>query len=408
MSSLLSSLGPPASSYWVGQDLAWDAPWVDITLRVELPFWLMVDNTTISVSVGGHAFPVEVHGETFELQIGQISDAKATAAYHGPFKRTEHLSELLQKVLRKRPKPMAQWRKCKTVLKIASRCNEDVWNKRAGEGGGRPPSVGFYLVELCRAHIPVVNALIGGYRLATYDRFAFEVAPWDVPFWYIERARQSTLTGLVPYREWDHVPLVFPLKEKGPKLYRLIDPVDLQKSIDSAPTPGEFELLDAINFMERGNYTDAVRRITTAIEAVVEARCFQVTETAQGTPAAEKFLKRTRTNFVERLAKYEELSERTLSKWLRDQLEVTRQLRHRIVHRGHRILPAERDQIQKCIDMGRWTFNWLENDPERSKIREKRIAFRSFGREMPYGLFRAKIVAEGVIVESGLNRSAAS
>jgi hypothetical protein len=388
--------------------LAWNAPYVDVTLRVELPFWLMVDNSTISVEVGGHAFSVDVYGETFELQVGSISDAKQTSVYQGPFRRNEDLGELLQKLLRKRPKPMAQWRKCKTVLEIASRCNEDVWEKRAGEGGRRPPSVGFYLVELCRAHIPVVNALIRGYRLGTYDRFAFEVAPWDVPFWYVSREGQSILTSLVSYREWDRVPLVFPLTEERPRLYRLIDPVSFQKSIDTAPTPGEFELLDAINFMERGNYSDAVRRIATAIEAIVEARCSEVIERAQGTTAAATFLKKTRTNFPARLRKYEELSNRTLSNSLRGQLEVTRQLRHRIVHRGHRILPSERDQIQKCIDMGRWTFNWLENDPERQKVREGRIAFRSLGREMPYGMFRAKIVADGVVVESGLNPNVAS
>jgi hypothetical protein len=174
--SLPRSLGPPPSSYAVGKELAWDAPWAEVTLRVELPFWLMLDNTTISVSVGGHAFPVEVHGETFELQIGGISDGKASSVYHGPLKRVEDLSETLQRVLRKRPKPMNQWRKCKTVLKIASRCNEDAWRKYMNGRRARTPSVNFYLVELCRGHIPVVNGLIRGYRLATYDRFAFEVA----------------------------------------------------------------------------------------------------------------------------------------------------------------------------------------------------------------------------------------
>jgi hypothetical protein len=368
----------------------------------------MVNNTTVSVSVGGHVFPVEVHGETFELQIGQVSDGKASAVYHGPIKKVEDLSEALQRLLRKRPKPMAQWRKCKTVLKIASRCNEDVWKKCTSGGGARIPAVNFYLVELCRAHIPILNGLIQAYRLATYDRFAFEVASWDVSFWYVERDGHSALTCLVPYRQWDHVPIVFPMNGKEPKPYRLIEPDRLRESTGISPTAGESELLDAINFMERGNYTDAVRRITTAIEVIVEATVTQLIEKAEGKHAAEKYLKNTRMNFGARLTKYEEISGRALPKSLKEQVEKTRQLRHRIVHGGHRILPSERDHIQKCVDMGRWMFNWLENDPERSKTREKRIAYRSLGREMPYGMFRAKIVPEGVVVEDGLSTGTSS
>jgi hypothetical protein len=72
------------------------------------------------------------------------------------------------------------WRKCKTILKIPTRCDEDLWNK-AQLTHVRPPinrAVNLYLQELCRAHLQVVNRLVQAYRLATYDYFAFEgVAP---------------------------------------------------------------------------------------------------------------------------------------------------------------------------------------------------------------------------------------
>lgn len=401
--SLLRSRGPPPSSYWVGQELAWDAPWIQVALRVELPFWLMVDNTTVSVEVGGHTFPVKVLGETFELQVGMVSDAKATSIYQGPIKRVEDLSKELQRLLLEQPKPMAQWRKCKTVLEIGSRCNEDVWKKRSIGGSDQPASARLYLVELCRAHIPVVNALIRAYRLATYDRFTFEVAPWDVPFWYVDREGQSALASLVPYREWDHVPLVFPLNETRPRSYRLTDSAHLTEMIIATPTPGEFELLDAINFMERGNYSDAVRRITTAIESIVEAKLAELMEKAEGSTATEKFIKKTRTNFPMRLSKYEAVTRRTMPKFLKEQLENTRKFRHQIVHGGYRVPPSDRDNVQKCIDMGRWTFNWFENDNERRQVRERRVAYRSLGREMPYGIFRSTIGPDGVVVESGLS-----
>ncbi len=35
------------SSYFVGQEINWDAPWIEVYLWVELPFWLMTGNTYI-------------------------------------------------------------------------------------------------------------------------------------------------------------------------------------------------------------------------------------------------------------------------------------------------------------------------------------------------------------------------
>src|ERR1700743_1306332 len=53
----LASLPPPPKSYAVGQDLNWDAPWAQVVLRVELPFWLLLDNVDLTVNVEGHDFP---------------------------------------------------------------------------------------------------------------------------------------------------------------------------------------------------------------------------------------------------------------------------------------------------------------------------------------------------------------
>jgi hypothetical protein len=71
-----SVLPKPPDSYSIYQEINWDAPWVDVCLRVELPFWLMVDNITMPIEVGGHTFPVAIHGETFELHGQWVSDSK--------------------------------------------------------------------------------------------------------------------------------------------------------------------------------------------------------------------------------------------------------------------------------------------------------------------------------------------
>src|ERR1019366_10217739 len=65
---------------------------------------------------------------------------------------------------------------------------------------------------------------------------------------------------------------------------------------------------------------------------------------------------------------------------------------------GYRIGPGERGKAQKAVDTGRWLFNWFENDDARRNIREKRIAFRSLGRDLTAGIFSPKITPDGVLL----------
>jgi hypothetical protein len=147
--------------------------------------------------------------------------------------------------------------------------------------------------------------------------------------------------------------------------------------------------------MERGDYSGAVRRITTAIEVVVEAMVGQKIETSQGKQSAEMFLNATKRKFDRRVSRYEALGGRTMPQGLRKDLNETRKLRHRIVHEGYRISSGERGQAQRSIDTGRWIFNWFEDDEQRQKVREERIAFRSLGRDLMSGVFPSRITPEG-------------
>lgn len=393
-------------SYSIDQEIDWGAQWVEVALRVELPFWLMTDNVVVSVEEGGHSFPVSINGETFELQAGEISDAKFNSIYVGP---KEQLSEETKKLLDERPEISLLWRKCKTNLRITSRCNEHVIDRELARYGPndrdqRPAEHSdrnIYLQELCRLHIPVINKLIQTYRLATYDYFAFEVAPWDVPVWRVERDGRSVQCLLVPYRGWDYRPMVAQGDSAEPPMfYKLIGGEQLQHEIKTVGTSGESEVLDALNLMERGDYSGAVRRITTAIEVAVEAVVQREIERAAGKAAAAKFLRSTRANFAGRIHKYEALSGRSLADGVRKNLEATRQLRHRIVHRGYRIPAPDRGRAQMAVDTGRWIFNWFENDEGRCRVREQRIAFRSIGRDLSYGIFSGKITPDGVSLSS--------
>jgi hypothetical protein len=109
-----------------------------------------------------------------------------------------------------------------------------------------------------------------------------------------------------------------------PEFYQLVEGAQLRDHFTTEATPGELELLDALNFIERGDYSGAVRRVTTAIEVVVEAVLEQALVAAEGKDAAAKFIKDTRTNFPKRVAKYESLSGRTLPNGHRTALEQTR------------------------------------------------------------------------------------
>lgn len=382
--------------FLIGDDLNWDAPWTDVQLWVELPFWLMVDNATITAELEGHEFQVAVHDNYFELYGEIVTDSRMSVGHIGPRIELDDLHPGVQQFRRAHPQVPLIWRKCKTVLRIASRCNEDVWAAGLGKKKLRPATVELYLEELCKAHIPVVNRLLQGYRQATYDYFAFEVAPWDVPVWRVAQGGKSLRTLLVPYRGWDSKPRIGPTSP--PKKYQLISADDLQKHIPALATPGEFELLDALNLMERGDYSGAVRRITTAIEVIVETVVGKEIEAVDGKAEAEKFLNKTRFNFDRRVSKYEALTNRVLPDGLRKQLRDTRDLRHRIVHAGYRIGSAERGLTQMAIDKGRWTFSWFENDNARRLSRESSIGLRSLGRDLTYGIFPSKITPEGVIV----------
>jgi hypothetical protein len=386
--------------YTVGDSLKWDAPWIDVQLWVELPFWLMTSNATVTVNFDGHQFPVAIHDNYFELFFGEATDSRSSVGYRGPFKKWEDLSANVKEAMKAHPNSPYMWRKCKTYLKVGTRCNNDVWTAVHNRELPRSNEARLYLSELCRAHIPVVNRLIEAYRLATYDYFAFEVSSWDVPTWSVERGGDAASVTLLGYRAWDSKPLIGKLKDPSekPKVYQLIEPNDFQQSLALCPSPGEPELLDALNLMETGDYSGAVRRITTAIEVIVEAVTAKAVEGTQGKQAAEKFLRDTRMHFIKRLKTYQELTGRTMTQATLRTLNETRELRHSIVHGGRRIGPGDRGAAQKAVDIGRWTFNWLEDDRSRRDVRERRIAFRSLGRELYAGVFPSRITPDGVIV----------
>lgn len=81
-----------------------------------------------------------------------------------------------------------------------------------------------------------------------------------------------------------------------------------------------------------------------------------------------------------------------------DELEVTRSLRHDIVHRARRISAAERGVAQRCVDTGRWLFNFIEQKPARRDLREKGGVLRSVGRSALAPRFMVELTSDGARV----------
>jgi hypothetical protein len=373
--------------YWVGQDLHWRAEWAVVDLLVELPFWLMVPTVDLPVEVAGHSFPIGLRDDFIEVQAGEFLDSARNRLYLGPQSGVGPIAQfLLERGLASLTRP------CKTVVVIRTRCNSDVLSKA---GADQPSSVTSYLQALCAAHLPVVNTVIRAYRLATYDLFPLEVNPWDVPIWAIKFGGQHLRVSLLEYASWDVKPMVFSTPEQGTP-FELIDGFDLAAAMNRQFTPGEGELLDGLALMERGDYSGAVRRVVTSIEVVLEAALRGELLKVSSEPEVDRLLKASRYRFPSRLRQYLTLAKRTMPTGFDQELERSRDLRHKIVHRGLQVTYHERGMAQRCVDTGRWIFNWLENQPERTKARESRLGLRSLGRHLV--LFDAAIESDGVVV----------
>jgi len=378
-------------SYWIGEELDWQASTAPVELYVELPYWLMVPDCVQDVEVNGHEFLVDI-GENFvELYAHVVLDSRSTCLYIGP---PQGLRPDLLKAI-KRSKATVMSRKCKTVLRIHSDCNKDAL-AASRETGRRRRAAYAYLTSFCEAHFDVVNRLIQQYRLATYDYFAYELSPWDIPMWFVKMGLGFDTVKIIlqDYLTWDRKPMI--VSGKTRERYKLIDPSKLQTALTLQPSAGEFDLMDALNLMERGNYSDAVRRITTAIETQTEFALRQELLKKHSLPDVEKRLKASENDFPGRLRQYQKLSDRKLSDALAKELDITRALRHSIVHDGKRIPFNERGRAQKAVDTGRWIFDWLENQPARFDVREKKIGKRSLGRH--FSLYHSEITPAGVVV----------
>jgi len=405
-----SASEPPAvdeipQSVIFGDQLDWSSPVVDVALLVELPFWLMMDSDEVHLPYQGAVIRIRLRDDYSQLFAGQVRDSGRTIVYQGP---EAELQRLPADVVEYIEQEGALDRPCRSMLRFASRAHSDVFDALVHESDENAPQrraneARTYLASLCDAHIPVINELVQRYRLATYDHFAYEVTPWDVPLWMVKSGPAGSMVRLMDYAGWDRRPVTDDQDTTGdPKAgatpFRFTDLNTLLEVSLHDATPGEFDLLDARSFMERGDYTGAVRRSVTAIEAVVEAALRE--ELLKRYPPAEVDgkLEASEKDYPGRYRQWKKLSGVIVGQEVEDAFEDTRKTRHNIVHRAHRLTHTDRGAGQKSVDTARWLFNRIEGKPQRELLREHGTVLRSLGRTALAPRFAVASDASGIRV----------
>jgi hypothetical protein len=384
-----------------GDQLDWGSPPVDVVLMVELPFWLMLDDHNLDVPVGGAVFRVSLRDSYAELYAGEVRGSLASLVWRGPAEERPVLSESAAAAVEEAG---PAWRLSRTVVKIAGRAHRDVFAALGAEEGALPRrgvEAEAYLASLCEAHVPVLNAVVQRYRLATYDYVPYEVAPWDVPVWTVTGPSGFATVPLLPYVQWDRRPVIGDQDRTGDPAvtaFRFTDPAGLASADPAKASPGEFDLLDARSLMERGDYTGAVRRSVTAIEAAVEAALRA--ELGKLHPAAEveRRLAASQNDFPGRFRQWKKLSRVAVPTALEGTFERTRTIRHEIVHRARRLGHDERGLAQMSVDTARWLFNLVEARPDRAALREKPFVLRNAGRVALAARFPTAMGSAGIEV----------
>jgi hypothetical protein len=397
----LGSSKPVLESFAFGDTIDWSSPLAETLLYVELPFWLMTSPGRVEVEWSGTTFGVDVCSQWMEVFAGLVRDSRASVIHQGPWRPNgwepseDNAAEL------ERLDVMWLQRPCKTVLRLATRAHESALRELGDNDNPRARSEqNAYLASLCEAHVPVVNELIQRYRLVTYDYFTYEVSAWDVPVWYVKHNETHRMAVLLPYKEWDLKPVTIEEADTPggrPKIqtfeFATLDAVTAMASTEASP--GEFDLLDARSLMERGDYTGAVRRTVTAIEAVL--RWALVNELSKNYSAAEAETRAAHSDndFPGRLRQWRKLARPQITQQEFDEFEATRAIRHEIVHRGRRLTHEERGRAQRAVDTGRWLYNKIEGRPDRARLRDYGT-LRSVGRVALAPRFPSRIDAQGI------------
>jgi hypothetical protein len=390
-------------------DIDWNGPKCPIILAVELPFWLMVPESSISLTIEETTIVATIHNHYAEAQHGpEFMPSHANTVYIGP----EQL--LHQKPLPKQFEGVSApvFRHMKTVVVFQAEVLADAIAAAGHTHSYRLNRAARYFRTLAITHIPFLNKLITSYRSASRDPFAHEVSDWDVPVWWAITSDDLIRVGTMPYWECDELPSANAFGSRECITLSTATAEDVQREARQPIAAGRLELLDAHSLSYRGRFGDAVRSAVTAIEVALESRIATVLrESGLPEQAIKQRLASTRDNFNARLLDYERLVRRRIPGplisfipyingiRLKQELGWVRNLRHKIVHEGIRVDVFARGQMRRAIDTMTWLFDWLSLDTDGDSEGRNRNAeiFNAFLEGHPP--FRFSYTETGVVIE---------
>jgi hypothetical protein len=384
LAAMASKFGPIPERVVFGDTIDWLSPVALIAMHVELPFWLMIAEGHYTVDLSGNLHTVDVSHRYFEAFKEQFTESRATRLFLGEVKDREWHNKRPTFVQSDDGKivPLME-RTCRTTLSFGALCHTDALR---GRTTSEVPRVAAereaYHASLCEAHLALVNEFILRYRLSAYDYFSYEVSAWDVPVWTLRYRERQVVAHPSGYRALDLPPLEAHDSAAGGLEYRwpeFATKDQIESASSTIAAPGELDLLEARSFMERGNYTDAVRRTISAIETVLEHQALTTLVATFGETEGRERLQKTALDVPGRLRQWRKLAKAPITDKEIEDFVAARQLRHDIVHRSRRLGIKERGEAQRIVDTGRWLFNKIEGREDRARLRDYG-AYKSIGR----------------------------
>jgi hypothetical protein len=368
---------PAPQNIWPGSSLDWSSPKVDVRLYVELPFWLMMPDGI---------YDVTYEETTLQIEVAHQCDEGQTSRYH---LKNHPATVFIKRDGEKAPEDVvARLNKSedgwsiivhRTTLIISTKIIQSVLDATRGEDPVKLAHAGAYLNSLAVGHVPLANALITAYRRASYDPFAQDVTEATVPIWFLRHGDEFTRLSIYPYHDHAWRPRA-PVEGDVP--LDLATREEVVKFLDTPETPGESILMDAWSYYYTGRFSDSIRALITSVEVLLEAKLAELHRAKGKTPdQVEAALNVTATKFLSRLDEYAHLSGRTIpgpqlsvipyinGVRLRQELIDTRELRHRIVHGGHRVHPHAYGSMLRAIETITGFFSWLDGDLESASRR---------------------------------------
>ncbi len=385
-----SGTGPIPDKYLPGDQINWDSERVPVELTIELPFWLLVPNGAVNLTIGDCTVRVRMVNDGIQFSLGHHQSVSQ--------QKTVFLGSLEDVAKASTPLVLltggGQSRLTKTLVTFEALAHGDALE--ALKSKDRKYQQGCkYFQALAIAHLDFLNLLINSYRRFTSDPFATEVSAWDVPVWSLSAEGIKFNIILFPYLATESRPAVTNLaKPSEVRPYTAASLEDIQKIAGIDATPGEVELLDGWCLYYRGRHADSIRSFVTAIEVVLEARLREVMRALGASPEdVERTLLETRNKFMKRLDYYCHLTQSrvpgpllhvlpTLNgvrlKW---ELEQTRDLRHEIVHAGRRLDRNLERPMSRVAETMTWLFNWLSQGEGSGRGVKRPAPFYEGGRE---------------------------